>query len=389
MRRSCGVLVLLVVLSCVRTPPAVLRPPVPGRIAALHLVGESSLPPLERFPPTIGLLFGGISGLAALSGGASLLGISDDRPGTRVYRFRVTTAPVFAVTAIEYFPLGIPAAPPDRLDAEGIAVLSSGRILVASEGIGSEEPRVPPALVEYGPHGEFIRHLPVRDRFIPNPTGPLVRGVRANMGFESLTLAPGGRRLFTATEAALAQDGEMASFERGTRSRILEYVERRGIWLPAREFVYEVEPLQRPSFEPGQYGNGLVELLAIGDDVLLAMERTYVESADDPERGENRIRLYRVDLRGASDVSGLDSLEGAAGVVSVAKTLLLDLAGLPGLTPTLADGLDNFEGLAFGPRLADGRESLILVSDDNFNRSQRTWFLLLAVDRIPSMQQVQ
>ena len=42
---------------------------------------------------------------------------------------------------------------------------------------------------------------------------------------------------------------------------------------------------------------------------------------------------------------------------------------------------DNWEGLAWGPRLADGRVVLVLVSDDNFNPLQRSWVSLLVPRR--------
>ena len=40
--------------------------------------------------------------------------------------------------------------------------------------------------------------------------------------------------------------------------------------------------------------------------------------------------------------------------------------------------LDNVEGMTFGPRLADGRRTLLLVSDNNFAPAQFTQFLLFA-----------
>jgi hypothetical protein len=36
--------------------------------------------------------------------------------------------------------------------------------------------------------------------------------------------------------------------------------------------------------------------------------------------------------------------------------------------------------MTFGPRLPDGRATLLLVSDDNFSPAQRTWFLLFAIE---------
>ena len=35
--------------------------------------------------------------------------------------------------------------------------------------------------------------------------------------------------------------------------------------------------------------------------------------------------------------------------------------------------------MTFGPRLPDGRATLLLVSDDNFSGEQRTWFLMFAI----------
>ena len=54
------------------------------------------------------------------------------------------------------------------------------------------------------------------------------------------------------------------------------------------------------------------------------------------------------------------------------KTEVLDLNTL-GLT------LDNLEGMTFGPRLADGRRSLLIASDNNFTSGQVSQFLLVAV----------
>ncbi len=221
----------------------------------------------------------------------------------------------------------------------------------------------------------------VPDKFVPEPTGPATHGARGNAGFEGLTLSPDGERLFTATETALIQDGATATFDAGAQTRIIEYVPRRGTFEPAREFVYGLEPVQKPPFiaSPRFFINGLVELLAINRTTLLALERGYVENEANAAQSRNRIRLYRVSLTGATDVSPLESLKGHPEIVPVTKTLLLDLSDVQGLSRELAPSLDNFEGMAFGPRLPDGRASLIIVSDDNFSQLQRTWFLLFAI----------
>jgi hypothetical protein len=367
--------------ACTLIPRPAPRSPVPPTISTLTVVGQFSIPPLGRFPPVIGLEFGGISGLVSRVGGTELLGISDAHNGTRVYRFTVEGAgSSFRVNTVEVIPFEMIVGVEDN-DPEALVVLPDGNFLVASEGIGSRLPRLAPALTEFGPHGEFLRQLDLRMHFVPTPNGNLQKGVRQNEGFESLAIAPGGKRIYTAVETSLVQDGPAPTFEAGARSRILEYVARHGTYVPAREFVYDVDPVVKPPFADRFFINGLVELLVIDGSTLLALERGYVEEAGGTGRSMNKIRLYRVTLTGATDVSGMESLAGQSQIVPVTKTLLLDLADAPGLDPALvATGLDNFEGMAPGPRLPDGRQTLILVSDDNFNKAQRTWFLMLAVN---------
>jgi len=62
------------------------------------------------------------------------------------------------------------------------------------------------------------------------------------------------------------------------------------------------------------------------------------------------------------------------------KRLLLDFSDL-GITQ------DNSEAIAFGPTLPDGRQTAIVVSDNNFNDSQITQFLAFAldIDSIPAV----
>jgi phytase-like protein len=364
------------------------RGPVPAAdLSSIALVGQFSMPPLQRVPPTLGLPFGGISGLApgpALPAGTEIYGISDAQHGGRIYRMAVEGASeafrvsIRDVSALEGTGADVAA------DYEALAALPNGNFLVASEGTG-REPRRPPSIAEYGRHGDFIRALPVPERFVPEPTGPVTRGARGNAGFESLALAPGGDRFYTAVETALIQDGEPADFDKGTRARILEYRSRDDSFEPRREFVYEIEPLDRPTFKPSFFVNGLVELIAVDSTTLLALERGYAQSSTAAADDMNCIRLYRVSLAGATDVSGLSSIKDRNDIVPVQKTLLLDLSKTPGLSSELAPSLDNFEGMAWGPRLADGRATLILVSDDNFSARQRTWFLQFGIGSVGSI----
>jgi hypothetical protein len=380
MQRPSAVLVLSTLLAgCLLKRPGLDGPKIPPSVDALTLAGQVSIPAGERFPDELALPFGGISGLVASADGSHLLGISDARTGGRVYEFRLEGGGgALKVVTTRYIPLEM--VPGNvQPDHEGLTRLRDGNLLVASEGTSSE-PRLPPSIIEFSAQGQFVRRLMVRDRYVPEPTGPLTRGARGNAGFEGLTISPDGERVFTGTETALVQDGDTATFDAGTDVRLLEYVPRHHTFEPGREFVYRLEPVVKPSFKPGFSINGLVELLALSRTSLLVLERGFVEEAGNPQRSSNRIQLFHITLAGATDVSRFESLKGQRGIVPVTKTLVLDLSDVKGLSSQLAPALDNFEGMAIGPRLPDGRSSLILVSDDNFSTIQRTWFLVFAIN---------
>ena len=311
-----------------------------------------------------------------------MIGVSDDHSGSRAYRFNVSgSGASFQVTPTEVIALERPTGDEPLVDPEGLVVTRDGHLIVSCEGLGQREPRIPPSIIEFGIRGEYVQRFATPDRFVPNPTGPQAKGVRSNFGFEALTLTPDESRLFTASENALVQDGDITTLEHGAMTRVLEYRRHKDTYVPDKEFMYPMDPVFKPSFEVGLAVHGLVELIALGGSRLLALERTYVEEAGNTGRGENRIRLFRIDLAGATDVSKVESLKDATGLVPVTKTPFVDLSDLAGLNPGLAGILDNFEGMTFGPPLPDGRPSLLLVSDDNFNPKQRTWFLMLGIGR--------
>jgi hypothetical protein len=82
------------------------------------------------------------------------------------------------------------------------------------------------------------------------------------------------------------------------------------------------------------------------------------------------VSLFQISLENAEDIHNIDSLSTAKTkkIKPVQKELLLDLQNLD-----LA--LDNIEGLTLGAKLPNGQTSLILISDNNFNKLQTTQIL--------------
>jgi myo-inositol-hexaphosphate 3-phosphohydrolase len=268
--------------------------------------------------------------------------------------------------------------PPLGIDPEGIALDRHGNLWIAQEGQAAPLPggtQMPPSVSLYAPDGSLLETLPVDDKFLPAEDGS--SGVRNNLAFESLTVSPNGKWLWTATENAIVQDGPAASVDSGSLSRIIKYDARTGE--EVAEYAYITDPVAEAPAPGGFATNGLVDLLALDDQgTLLAMERSFSTGA--PGTG-NTIKIYLVDTRGATDISGIDGIgsEIDDGELSplldapVKKELLLDLSdlGIP---------LDNVEGMTLGPVLEDGRQSLILVSDNNFSETQFTQVLAFALD---------
>lgn len=172
--------------------------------------------------------------------------------------------------------------------------------------------------------------------------------------------------MFTAVEGPLAPDGRTAEGE--GRIRILRYEDRGPDgFAPAEEFYYLADP-----------DLGVVEIVALSEDELLVLERGFRSGVG------NTVRVYRVSLDGAQDVSDEPSL-AEPGLEPLEKELLVDLAGCPSngaTTPGMQPNplLDNYESLKLGPRLPGGRRALLLQSDDNFSAGQVTRVVALGVE---------
>jgi len=352
--------------------PSLAASPLPGSQLHLELIGQASLETGFRFE---GVELGGLSDLAYDPARGLFLAVSDDKGEAgpvRFYALRVGLADgalgpddveVVGMTALrDSHGIGYPGG---RVDAEGIAVGPDGSLYVSSEG--SRRQRAAPFIGRFAGDGTHLANLALPEHFVPDEPG--TNGVRDNLAFEGLSEVPGTTTLFAAVESALHQDGPEASLEVGTTCRILRYDLERGEVLA--EYVYELDAVpDRPQPPNGRGMNGLSAVLALDSDRLLALERSYSDGVG------NSVRLYDVDLAQATDVSGVPSLQGVdrTGLRLADKRLVLDL-------DTLGIELDNLEGLSLGPRLPDGRASLLLVSDNNFKpRVQRTQFLAFAVD---------
>ncbi|REE94811.1 esterase-like activity of phytase family protein [Thermomonospora umbrina] len=235
-------------------------------------------------------------------------------------------------------------------DGEGLVIERGGRTVLASS---ESEPSI--RRFRRGDGGQSAE-LPVPERFRVAPAGQAAR----NQTFESLAASPDGRTLYGGMEGSLAPDGPGAV-------RILSYRGRPGgAYEPAAQYAYRTDA-----------SLGLVELVALGDGGLLALERGFTAGVG------NTVRVYRASTRGARDVTDVGSLRDEPGA-ALRKEPVVDLVDCPpsGATarqPQPNPLLDNVEGMALGGPASGGRRVLYLVSDDNGNAAQITRVYALSV----------
>ncbi|MDY7022654.1 MAG: esterase-like activity of phytase family protein [Cyanobacteriota bacterium] len=338
-----------------------------------ELIGQVTFPTGFMFQDTE---VGGLSGITYNSKKQVYYAISDDRSSkapARFYTLKIDlNSETLATDGVEIIAQttllnteGVPF-PRQSLDPEGIAFFEDS-IFISSEG--NPQRSQPPFIKEFDLTGKEQRSLPIPDKFLPVDEDRK-RGIRNNLSLESLTLTPDKHYLFTATENALIQDGKPASPTAGSPCRILRYNLQTG--QPDQEYLYISDRIVSFSGFPTNFQvNGLVDLLALDKDHLLALERSFALGVG------NTIKLFKTALDSGDRIQGLDRLKGEIADLSpVRKTLLLNLNSL-----NLRS--DNIEGLTFGPNLSDGRRSLILISDNNFNSLQVTQILALAVNLEP------
>ena len=116
--------------------------------------------------------------------------------------------------------------------------------------------------------------------------------------------------------------------------------------------------MQATPVPAGQFTvNGATEILAVTNTKFLVLERSFSVGVVG-----NQVRLYEIDISRATNVLATPTSLPAANPVAVTKRLVLDFETLK----ARLGGIANLEGITFGLKLANGRNSLVVVADDNF-----------------------
>jgi hypothetical protein len=252
-----------------------------------------------------------------------------------------------------------PSTNPDnaRLDPEGIRVSRDGKSVYVSDEYG-------PYLYEFNRDtGQRVKAYTLPPEFAVsnlNSQGALeisgnTTGRVANKGMEGLAITPDGKTLIGFMQSPLIQDGG----DGGRANRIVTVDVASG---KTHQYVYDNYLADKDK----TYNSS--EILAVNDHVFLVLER------DGKGRGDGSKavvkRLYKVDLTGADDVTGLSG-ETTLLPHAVNKVLFLDIVttlAAKGITDTAVPA--KLEGAAFGPDVVIGGKAthtLYVANDNDFD----------------------
>ena len=293
----------------------------------------------KAFPKTVSA--GNYSGITWL--GASRYAIANDKsPTAGFYLMTIETDSItgelLTVREDTFLTSGLP-----NRDEEGICYMPESQTVFVS-GEADQE------IIEYNLQGQLTgRKLNIPEIF---------KTAYKNGGFEALTYQPKTHRFWTTSEFTLKADGEKPTIERKIKNRLR--LQSFGDDLqPKEQYWYESDSTIIKKHK-GRSIVGVSGLAALDDGRIVVLEREMYF----PKKQIGsfaHVKLYVVN----------PSLQQPGEILS--KTLLTEFRTKVNFTRR---SFANYEGICIGPKLADGRQLLILVCDsqNQYRGVLKDWF---------------
>ena len=192
------------------------------------------------------------------------------------------------------------------------------------------------------------------------------KGPRSNSALEGLSFNSRYTELYASVEEPLYEDGSQASVTKGGLVRF--YVFDAKTKRNTAQYGYILDPVAHaPEPENGFKVNGIATIQYYNENQLLVVERSYSVG-----RPSCTIKIYLCDFSKATNVKDRVTIQNPD-IVLATKKLILNLDDLNLF-------VDNVEGITFGPKLTNGKSSLLLVTDNNFSNKQKTQIFLFEVN---------
>lgn len=213
--------------------------------------------------------------------------------------------------------------------------------------------------------GKFKRSFTLPDNLTIRATE---NGPRRNGVLEGASFANNYQTLYVSLEEPRYEDGSQAALTPNDAwVRLYAFNVSNGKSIA--QYAYKLDPVAYAPNPAGSFMvNGIPDILSIGNNQLLVMERSFSTG-----RLACTIKIFVVDLNQATDISQVNSLKQEPPTSPLQKKLLLNMDVLGIYT-------DNVEGMCFGPRLPNGKRTLWMIADNNFSPLERTQLFLFEVN---------
>ena len=185
-----------------------------------------------------------------------------------------------------------------------------------------------------------------------------------NSGFEGLCFSNDGKKAFLSMERPLKSEKQCLandSIAGITRFVEIDLETNQAI----KEYGYPIHSLDHIA----KNDNGVSEIEFWNKDTLLVVERTYFRSLN-----KNGVRIFMVDMKGASDISEISTCAIDSTHQLLDPQLIFDFENP--IEAGALERVDNVEGMT----LSHDRKNLILVTDNNFRGSQQSQIIVLDIE---------
>ncbi|WP_269685592.1 esterase-like activity of phytase family protein [Flavobacterium lacustre] len=232
--------------------------------------------------------------------------------------------------------------------SEGARVLSADKLVLQN-----------PAINFMDLNGVFLNTVTVPENLKMQKQGA---GPRNNGTLEGITFDKKYKTIYTNIEEPLIEDDNSATTEKGGLVRFYKFNEKTK--KNTAQYAYSLEPIAHEANPKNAFAvNGISAIQYYKKNQLLVVERSYSTGTQ-----ACTIKIFLCNLKKATNIKKYASLKNKQFKIA-SKKLVLNM-------DDLGIFIDNIEGLTFGPKLSNGNQSLLFVSDNNFSDKQKTQLLV-------------
>ena len=306
---------------------------------------EATVLKQRKFPKTVPA--GNYSGITWM-GGSKFAVANDKSPTTGFYLMTIDTDNITGELLSVHLDTFLTCGQPTR-DEEGICYMPQNQTIFVS---GEKDQEI----LEFDLQGQLTgRKLNIPEIF---------KTAYSNRGFEALTYQPVTHRFWTTSENTLQADGEKPTIDRKIKNRLR--LQSFGDDLQPKEQYWYVTDSAIVKKHKGNSIMGVGGLAALDDGRIVVLEREMYF----PKKQIGSYCLVKLYV--------VDPGKHQPGEV-LSKTLLTTFRTRFNLTRR---NFANYEGICVGPKLADGRQLLILICDsqNQYKGVMRDWFKTIIIN---------